>query len=113
MNVNDTERIQHILDTAYKVLSFVKDRDKNRLYTDDMFSMSVLYGLLIIGEAASGISNEFKEKYPSVLWRKIISMRNRLIHGYFNIDLDIVWDTVEHDIPMLIEQLNKLSGGET
>ena len=108
MRVNDDERLRHMYDTACELMAHIKGRNKNDIYSDTMFAKAVLYSLLIIGEAASGISDEFKEKHKDVDWRRIVGMRNRLIHGYFDINLDIVWDTVNIHIPELIQQLEDI-----
>ncbi len=62
----------------------------------------------IVGEAAAKISPEIQAKYPSIPWSQIIGMRNRLIHGYDAVDLDVLWDTLEVDLPSLIAELNKI-----
>jgi len=64
--------------------------------------------LEIIGEAAVGVSLEFKEKYPQIRWRNIIGMRNRLIHGYYDINKNIVWKTITEDIPPLSADLENI-----
>jgi uncharacterized protein with HEPN domain len=61
--------------------------------------------LELIGEAATGVSSELREQEPDVPWVKIIALRNRLIHGYFDVDLDIVWDTIQTRLPSLIETI--------
>ena len=69
---------------------------------DDRKLKHALVRLLeIIGEAANGMSSNIKEKHPGIPWKEMIGMRNRLIHGYFDVDLDIVWQTVSKDIPPL------------
>ena len=62
----------------------------------------------IIGEAASKVSQEAREQIPNIEWRDVIDMRNRLIHAYFDINLDILWGTIVYDIPKLVEELKKL-----
>lgn len=64
---------------------------------------------IIIGEAAAQVSGEFQQKHPDILWRQISGMRNRLIHGYFATDPDIVWETVSVYIPELIEKLETIT----
>lgn len=66
----------------------------------------------IIGEAAAGVSKETQESYPQLPWAAVIGMRNRLIHTYFDINLDIVWSTVTQDIPPLSAQIEKIIGRE-
>jgi uncharacterized protein with HEPN domain len=64
--------------------------------------------LEIIGEAANGMSSDIMKKYPDIPWKEMIGMRNRLVHGYFDVDLDIVWQTVTEDIPPLKTLLEDL-----
>lgn len=65
--------------------------------------------LEIIGEAAAKISNESREELPQIPWLNIIGMRNRLIHAYFDINLDILWKTIKEDLPPLISELQQIS----
>ena len=74
---------------------------REELGADEMLSLSLVRLLEIIGEAANGVSTDFREKRPQIPWKKMIGLRNRLIHGYFDINLDIVWDTVVEDLPPL------------
>ena len=62
----------------------------------------------MIGEAANTVSKETQAGHPEIPWRKMSGLRNRLIHGYFNVNLDIVWDTLRQDLPPLVEQLSRL-----
>ena len=95
-------------DTACELIEHMNNRNRDEIFSDKMFAKAVLYSILVIGEAASGLSDEFKEKHRNVDWRRIVGMRNRLIHGYFDINLEIVWDTVTIHIPELIQQLEKI-----
>ncbi len=112
MYVDDNERLRHMLDAAMQAHEFVSTKHRNDIDSDPMLLFALLKALEIIGEAARGISNEFKETYPEIPWIEIIGMRNRLIHGYFDIEHDVVWDTVINDIPILIDQLKKLCDDE-
>ena len=62
----------------------------------------------IVGEAANRLSTEDQSRYPSIPWKAIVGMRNRLIHGYDAIDLDVLWDTVQIDLPELVEELERI-----
>jgi len=64
----------------------------------------------IVGEAAAGVSPDGQAEYPSIPWRQIIGMRNRLVHGYESVDLDVLWDTIEDDLPPLIAELERILG---
>lgn len=76
---------------------------------DDPDSLHILlYRLLIIGEAARQVSSKTQTALPSIDWKQIINLRNRIVHAYFHIDLDVVWDVVDIDIPRLIVELEKV-----
>lgn len=97
-----------MLDAANECLSFVKGKSRNSFDTDKVLVYALVKVIEIIGEAASKISKEFKDQHTEVPWQDIIGMRNHLVHVYFDIDLDILWDTVNKDLPVLIKVLQKL-----
>lgn len=98
---DDLVRINHMMDAAHEILDYISDKTKEDLHRNRMLSLSVVRLLEIIGEAANRVTPGFQKKYPKVPWRSIIGTRNRLIHGYYDVDLDIVWETVTTDIPRL------------
>lgn len=108
MNKNDLVRLRHMLDAAQTALTFAKDRSKSELETDQMFAFAVVRAIEIVGEAASNVSEETRQEYPDIAWKGIRGMRNRIIHGYFDIDYDIVWETVTLRLPDLILALEKI-----
>ena len=73
-----------------------------------MAQVWVIHHLLILGEAVRGISPEFRDRNPGIPWSNIIGLRNILIHHYFGIDRDAVWNVVEHDLPALKKQVQSL-----
>jgi uncharacterized protein with HEPN domain len=73
-----------------------------------MLNLSLVRLLEVIGEATRGISPSFRTGHPEVPWEKMVGMRDRLIHGYFDINLDVVWETVTKDLPPLIDQLERI-----
>jgi uncharacterized protein with HEPN domain len=83
-------------------------RGREFFYDDEMAQVWVIHHLQIIGEAVRGISPEFRTANPDIPWSDIIGMRNVLIHHYFGIDRDAVWNVVEHDLPALKSQLQSL-----
>ncbi len=108
MQEADRIRIKHMLDAVYEISNFTQEITKVEFEKDRKLHLSVVRLLEIIGEAASKVSPEVQSKYNQIPWNSIIGMRNRLIHGYFDIDLDIVWETVKTDIPDLITKLEKM-----
>lgn len=105
---DDLNRLQHMLDAINDILIFSKNKERIDLEDNKMLSYSLIHLLEIIGEAANKISAEFQKKYSNIPWKAIIGMRNRLIHGYFDIDLDIVWKTIDEDIPKLKNKVEKV-----
>jgi len=108
MRDEDKVRIRHIIEEAKISYDFVLDCTFEDFVKDKKTVRAVIRSIEIIGEAASKISNELKNTHNEVPWRKIIGMRNRLIHVYFDIDYDVVWQTVHKNIPELIEIMQKL-----
>lgn len=108
MFIDDPVRLRHMLDAAREAVSFVKNKTRNDLDTDRILTLALVRCLEIIDEAASRITKECQDESPQIPWPQIISMRNRLIHVYFEIELDIVWDTVTEDLPLLIAELERI-----
>jgi len=104
----DMVRLRHMLEAAKDALSFVQNKNRNSLDTDKMLSLSLVRCVEIIGEAASKLSKECFAEFSRVPWKNIIGMRNRLIHAYYDINLDTVWSTVTEDLPPLVEELEKI-----
>jgi len=94
--------IKHIDDSVEGIdfESFSKDREK--LY-------ATVYCLQVIGEAVKNIPEEIRGKYQEIPWRRIAGMRDRLIHGYFTVDFERVWETIKRDLPLLNETIAKIS----
>jgi uncharacterized protein with HEPN domain len=108
MKRDDRVRLLHMLDASRKALAFIENSDRQDLETDDLLSFGVVRALEIIGEAAKQVSEDLKNEYPEVKWTETAATRNRLIHGYFDVDLDIVWSILKKDLPQLIEQLEAI-----
>ena len=108
MFTNDSVRLKHILDAASEAVALCQGRRRKDLDTDRMLNLSLVRLLEIMGEAAAGISDELKEAHPNVPWHQMTAMRNRLILGYFDINLDVVWQTVNGDLPSLIQQISDI-----
>ncbi len=86
------------------------NKKRSGLEANRQLTLALVKDIEIIGEAASKVSEETRTKHPAMPWLDIINMRNRLIHAYFDIDLEIVWDTVTKDLPSLIAELEKIVG---
>ena len=94
-----------MLDAAREACSFSRGQKRADLDRDRMLTLALLKSLEIIGEAANGVSSDTQSRYPGIPWRDIIGMRNRLVHVYFDVDLDLVWDTIRTSLPPLIVEL--------
>ena len=108
MKRDDKVFIKHVLDSAKKINEFTAGKTRNDLDLDEMLALAIIRLFEIIGEASNSVSEEFQQAHPEIPWGKLISMRNRLIHGYFDINYDIVWNTVKQDIPDLIKLIEKI-----
>ncbi len=112
MRRNDLVRLHHIVDTIHEATAFSQSRSYNELYSDRMLNLSLVRLLEIIGETARGISRECRASYPEVVWGKMAGMHDRLAQGYFDIDLDVVWQTVTSELPPLLSQLESIISAE-
>lgn len=101
-------RIRHMLEASKDALSFIQNKNRSALDTDKLLSLSLVRCIEIIGEAASKLSKETYEKFPQIPWKNIISMRNRLIHAYYDINLNTVWSTITEDLPPLVAELERI-----
>lgn len=107
MEKRDLNRLNHMLDAARTVCQHVADKKQTDLEEDRLLLGGVIRELLLIGEAANAVSPQAKANIPVIPWKKIIGMRNQLVHGYFEISYRIVWITVTEEIPQLIAELEK------
>ena len=107
----DEVRMRHMLDAAKEAVSFMTDRTRSDLDTDSMLALATVRLLEIIGEAANAVTEETRQKNPQIPWRQITGTRNRLIHGYYHVDMEIVWQIVKQDLLPLIANLEKILGG--
>ena len=105
---DDVVRLRHMLDAARAVRQFTTDRQRGDLASDDMLAFAVARGLEIVGEAANQVSEAARAACPELPWPLIVGMRHRLIHAYFDVNLDQVWDTITHDLPSLVAALERL-----
>jgi len=92
--------VQHILESIHRIEQYTTGVNKTEFERNFMISDAVMRNITIIGEASGKIPNELKDKFPLVPWTKT-GMRNRLIHEYFAVDIETVWNVVEKDIPEL------------
>jgi len=106
----DRVRLKHMLDASLEIQQYVQSATRRDLDCDPKLVHSLVHLFEIIGESANQVSDELREKAADIPWFVIIGMRNRLIHAYFNIDLNVVWSTATQDVPSVIAELKKLLG---
>ena len=112
MNENRlTDYLDHMRQAAADACSFVEDLSKEGFLADKRTQQAVIMSIIVIGEAATKVMDryaEFADEHPEVPWRSMRGMRNRIAHGYFDINLDVVWDTMQTALPGLLERLRAL-----
>ncbi len=100
--VDDLTRLRHMRDAASKAIAFVNQRTREDLEQDEMLALALIRLIEIIGEAAHYVSPDCQSAYPQIPWREIVGMRNRIVHAYFDVDLDVVWQVVTVDLPRVL-----------
>ena len=112
MHRDDKIRLRHMLDAAREARSFTQGQSRKDLDLSRMLVLALVKDIEIVGEAAAKVSEDIQRAHPEIPWSDIIGMRHRLIHAYFEINLDILWETVVTDLPPLIVSLEKVLPAE-
>ena len=105
---NARVRLIHMLEACDRTARLVEDRTRGDLDADEMLRLALQYLVLTLGEAAKNIPQEIQAKVPGIPWRAVAASRDRMAHGYFDINLDILWIMVSVDIPKLREALKTI-----
>ena len=100
--------IEHISENIANIELFMKDVSKHSFLKNKEKQNAVIRSIEILGEAVKNLSNSFREKHPSIPWKDIVGMRDKLIHHYFGVDLNAVWKFVKEDLPKLKKQIEKI-----
>ena len=108
MSPEDRVRLLHMIEAADEAMSFVAGHAPTGLEKDRKTLFAVIRCIEIIGEAAGKVSDETRNNAPDVPWNAIVGMRNRLVHAYFDVDVDLVWKTTSIELPALKARLQAL-----
>lgn len=105
---DDLAFIEHILESINAIEEFSKNMNREELASNRMKQSAIVREIEIIGEAVKNVSEETKKKHKEIQWKEIAGTRDKMIHHYFGVDLDIVWRIIKDDIPTLKEQILKI-----
>ena len=105
---HDEVYLHHILDAIGRIETYAAGLRRDTFFQEQMVQDAVVRQLEIIGEASHRLSDDFRDRHSFIPWRAIIGMRNRIAHDYLNIDLQVVWEVVQQDLPLLKDQITGL-----
>jgi len=104
----ETVFLEHILENIKKIEEFSKDASKNEIIENIQKQYALIRAVEIIGEAVRNLPDDFTKKHPDIPWKEVIGTRDKLIHHYFGVDLDILWEIIKGDIPKLKKQIKQI-----
>ena len=110
MPPDDYWRCRHMIEAAEHAIRFVSGRTRADLDHDPMLLFAVVRAIEIIGEASRHISEQMQEDHPEAPWFEMRAIRNKIVHDYMEINTDIIWDTVQNDLPALKPVIENLLG---
>ena len=104
-----------IIDSIEKIERYVAGLSRDGFLADEKTIDAVVRNLEIIGEASKRLPQSFQSQHPEIQWRRIVGLRNRIVHDYFGLDLEIIWEIVQHELPALKAKLSAIrdSGGHS
>lgn len=105
---DDTVYLRHILDAIARIEEYLHEVSQETFSETPLLQDGVIRQVEVIGEAAKNVSSDLRNKYPNIPWKDIAGMRDKLIHGYFGVDIDAVWSTVDKDVPMLKKEVGQI-----
>ena len=107
-NTDNTVFLKHILDCIGKVERYLQGYDFEKFQNDELVTDAVVRNVEIIGEASNNLTRDFRSKNPNIEWQKIIATRNRIVHGYATVDMEIIWNITQSNLPSLKTEIEKI-----
>lgn len=107
---NDSDFLADMLEAAERILSYTAEFDYDSFALDTKTQDAVIRNLEIIGEVAKKISEEFRHQHADLPWRSMAGLRDRLIHDYFGVNIDIIWEIISNELPGVVDSLKESSG---
>ena len=104
----DKNRLFHMVQAAEQAIAYAEQHNIEEVKNSPPLQHLLIRNLEILGEAAARVTTEFREAHPEIPWRNMIDMRNRLIHAYFDTNLNIIWETVQKSLPPALKLLRDL-----
>ena len=102
----DRSRLEHMIQAMERIRRYTKGKTFDEFIADDMMYYAVVKNIEILGEAANMLTEEFRNKHPMTPWKLVSGMRNYIVHEYFQVDKNVVWDVITHDLPTLEQQIS-------
>jgi uncharacterized protein with HEPN domain len=112
MKKNDWVYIAHMLEMSQKAIQLTNGKSRFDYDQEEVLRLALTRIIQVIGEAAQRVSNEIQKEYSEIPWHEIVGMRHRIVHDYLNVDEDVIWEVVKHDLPTLAKQLMKILPSE-
>jgi uncharacterized protein with HEPN domain len=109
---DDTVRLRHMLDAAREAIELVEGKARADLDASRILTLALARLLEVVGEAASRVEKTIRDRHPEIPWAAAVAMRNRIVHSYESVDTDIIWTTVQRDLPDLVQKLERALGSE-
>ena len=103
--IRDKSRLEHILQAIERIRRYTKGKTFDDFIADDMMYYAVVKNIEILGEASNMLTEEFREAHPNTPWKQVNGMRNYIVHEYFQVDNNVVWDVITTDLLLLEKQI--------
>lgn len=110
---DEVTRLWHMLDHASEAIEMAGGRRREDLDKDRMLNLSLVRLVEIVGEAATHVSQTNRSRFSNIPWPQIVGLRNRLIHGYDQVDFEVLWKIIQEDLPPLVVELRRILGDRT